>query len=204
MSCVLEMKSRLTVKMIINRIPNTLVSLVVVVFFILCVCVINRLIVAACANVGCFQCLLFGLADRTLLREREWETSKQCAEHVFFRTVWALFRPEGQLSDPDPQRNSWGGACSVCGCGHTVKHAFTYKMYILPLCVQTPRMSQPDFVFVQVHMQKRNMNLFSFPFFKKNAWIVHKSPSFAFVWPVQQGTHGWELQVLLAVEVCFH
>lgn len=40
-----------------------------------CACLITMLIVASCAGVGCFQCPLFGLPDRTLLsgRAREGE-----------------------------------------------------------------------------------------------------------------------------------
>lgn len=40
-----------------------------------CTCLITMLIVANCASVGCFQCPLFGLPDRTLLsgRAREGE-----------------------------------------------------------------------------------------------------------------------------------
>lgn len=36
-------------------------------------CLITMLIVASCASVGCFQCPLFGLPDRTLLRGRARE-----------------------------------------------------------------------------------------------------------------------------------
>lgn len=84
---------------------------------------------ASCASVGRFQCLLFGLPDITLLRERERrrETREQCAEHVFFRTVAALFRPEGQLSDPDPQKEQLGrGTHRLCVGAEAWTHSCSY------------------------------------------------------------------------------
>lgn len=54
-------------------------------------CVITMLIVAVCASVGCFQCLCLACLTeprwerkRKRASEREWETSEQCAERVFF------------------------------------------------------------------------------------------------------------------------
>lgn len=102
-----------------------------------CVCVITMLIMPGCASVGCFLVSFVWPAWQNPAERQKWrETSEQCAEHVFFRTVWALFRQEGQLSDPDPRKEQLGrGTACVCMWplrhGHTrshvtLKHAFTF------------------------------------------------------------------------------
>lgn len=111
----------------------------------LCVCAITGLIVTACANVGCFQCLLFGLPDRTLLREREGDRplnnvlsmsfSEQCELCLGQRDSCLIQTPRGTAGE--------GGGLCVCVLVclgvwalrhiHNIKHEFMYKLYVARL-----------------------------------------------------------------------
>lgn len=168
-------------------------------------CVITMLIVAVCASVGCFQCLCLACLTeprwerkRKRASERGWETSEQCAERVFFffGTVCALFRPEGQLSDPDPQRNSWGSSTVfVCGCWGmdvfslhlTVKHAFTYIHTFSLFCVSA-RLWSSILSSRDMKGWLRRCTLKRWTRTVPPALVVDELPSFESVWLVQQGT----------------
>ena len=151
--------------------------------------------------------------ERKRASERGWETSEQCAERVFFfRTVCALFRPGGQLSDPDPQRNSWGSSTVfVCGCWGmdvfslhlTVKHSFTYIYTFSLFCVSgrlwSSILSSPwhERLIVQVHINK--MNSYSSPC-SRCWWIT-------FIWICVVSAAGYTTETCRcfeAVEICFH
>lgn len=158
------------------------------------------LIVAVCASVGCFQCPLFGLPDRTLLRERERETSEQCAEQVFFRTVWALFRDSCLIQTP--KGTAGEHTVFVCGCWGMdlfslhliVKHAFTVHIYVLPFCVSASVLSSHDmkgWSWCWCTFTRLTRTVFSrCSAAKMNVPAVHKLPSFESLCSVRQGTRS--------------